>query len=338
VFFFITRIDFDFRPNQVIDVYTTNYPLKFMIEQLGDDSVRVKSIYETFEPISETIEGENGLEMEVINFDYIPTNSREYVLDQETAEEIITSDLFLYSGYNLEIKYLSLLLSIDGVDKLDIRDASLKIQKYDYNNYEEVEIQVVKEQDGVPITYSIIMNDYYYSDMKFNPNIWHDPINMLQMAVTTRDILKEKLPTKVEIIDENFAEYKKDILRYDSKLQDVIDSGRNKLIIVDRPFLAHMQRYGLEQIAFADMFNTSIITEKDFGEIYRIMQYYGIEYLVTDDTSDMSPMFEQFATAYGYEVITIHNLDILPKDDYENGESYFTILNRDLEALEKVLK
>jgi|GEM_PF-2431192 len=350
VFFLITYIDFDYRPSQVINIYTTNYPLKYMVETLGGDSVSVKSLYEHFEPKNETIVDEStaeesndstedsGLETVVTKYTYIPTKAVNFVLDGATADLIAQSDLYLYSGYSLEKKHIATLLAADGVDYLDIRDATHSLQKIDYNKTEPIEIQSTSYEGEVPISYTINVNDYLYKDMLTNPNVWADPINMLQMAATTKDILKSKLPTKTEIINENFDKFKGNILRYDSKLQQTIDNGRNNIVIVDRPFLAHLQRYGLEQINFANMFSYNIIDESDFEDIYNIMQHYEITKVLTDDPEDMTTMFKLFIEKYDLELVSIHALDILPVDDYENGEDFFTIVNTEVSKLEELLR
>ncbi len=338
VFFFITTIDFNYRPNQVIDVYTTNYPLKYMVEVLGDESVNVHSIYETFVPEVKVEVDEEGLEKEIITYDYQVVNSIDFELTNDMTKSILNSDLFLYSGYNFEGKFLTSMLHKEEIDFLDVRDTTLRIQKIDYNLTDVIEIQVTSIEEGVPISYVIELNDFLYEDLKVNPAVWHDPMNLLKMAIITRDVLIEKLPTKAEIIRENFDTYKGNLLRYDSRLQDVIDEGRNNLVIVDRPFLAHMQRYGLQQIAFADMYSFNRVDESDLEHIYNIMTYYEIDYVITDDIEHMSPMFRKFAETYNVDILEIHNLDILPKEDYDNGESFFTIVYEDLLTLEEALR
>ena len=85
------------------------------------------------------------------------------------------------------------------------------------------------------------------------------------------------------------------------------------------------------------MFYKNVIDEDDFEDIYQIMQHYGIEYVVTDGELQ-SEGFKKFVALYNIEVLYLHNLDILPKDDYSNGETYFTIVNKDLKILEELLK
>jgi len=337
LFFVVTKVDFQYKPNQVVSVYTTNYPLRFLIEELGGDSVRVNSIYEEFKAEKSVTVDEFGLQTEKVTYDYIPTTSYEFGMTQRLMDEIIKSDLYIYNGYSYETKYLGVLSNLEGIDLLDIRDVAYNIHKINPQPVEEEEIVVSMISNDLSLDYTIDVDKYLYGDIGLNPNVWQDPINLLQMAVDVRDILKEKLPTKTEIIDQNFNDYKGEILKYDSKLQKTIANGRNNLVIVDRPFLAHLKKYNLKQIPFSDMFYKNVINEDDFEDIYQIMKHYGINYVVTDGELQ-SEGFNKFVALYNIEVLYLHNLDVLPKDDYSNGETYFTIVNKDLKILEELLK
>ena len=62
-----------------------------------------------------------------------------------------------------------------------------------------------------------------------------------------------------------------------------------------------------------------------------------IEYIVFEQNVS-SNLTEVVQKEVGAEAVQMHNLGVLTQEDIDNGETYFTLMERNLEVLETILK
>ncbi len=298
--------------NEKATVTTTNYAVKYLVEQLAGERVDVE---------------------------YISTDAfiQRANLVQNYKEILSRTTLFLYIG-ELE-PYIDVYPEIFTNYKFDAINLASLSAIYDFKRY-----TTVSAGNGVFIVQE---SDYYDSELfdavdlyHKDPYIWLDPIAMSSMASTIKDWLCSYYPEDTLIFENNFHNLQQNFVRMDAEYQELKKLNNIKIVTVTCSFGNWQKLYGVQVYPLILSKYGALPTEEQLKYIEDTIKDEDVKYIVYDDTlpSDMQKLYERVKEDLSLETIELSSLSRLSPADIEKNKSYTTKMYENLTNLEKAFK
>lgn len=281
-----------------ITVFTTIYPIEFIVDEIGGEVIQIKSVYPP------------GVDAHT----YEPTT--------KDMTEIAMSDAFIYFGPSMEgfVASASEALEGENVQLISLEQYDELFQSPQLSNGEEEEAVVTTAAD------------------ERNPHVWIDPLRMMTMT----EIITEKLIELAPHRESLFKENKNNLIVRFQKLEDsfkqmTAEKKKKYMIVPHAAYSYWEERYGIEEIAISGLSPSEEPSQKYLTEIIETATEYDINYLFYEQNTP-DKLIEVIKDEIDAEMYTIHNLAVLTEEDIENEENYFTLMERNIEVLEKVFE
>jgi zinc transport system substrate-binding protein len=282
----------------ILNVYTTVYPLQYFTEAIGGEYVNVETVY--------------------------PPGTDEHSFDpsQKDIVKMAESDLFFYIGYNLEgfVTKAEPILSKEGVTTVAVGETvHLDEDEHAHEN------EHVHEEDG-------------HDHGGVNPHLWLDPIYSIEMAKSIKDELTKQMPEQKGYFDSRFNELSEKLKALDEKFSTTIESGRTKKIIVSHSAYGYWEeRYGLEQIGVTGLTSSNEPSQKELGKIVTMADKENLHYVIFEQNIS-SKLTEIIQKEMGAKSLELHNLSVLTDKDIEAGDDYFSLMEKNIKTLQTALQ
>lgn len=277
--------------NYIVEIYTSLYPLQYVTEKIGGNTVTVHSI--------------------------LPPGADAHTYEP-TSKEIISiakGDLFFYLGAGMEAYAETVAQSLASQDVRLIEIG------------EDKTLFIKDEHDH---------DEHEHSDL--DPHIWLDPIRLAQIAEIVKDELITINPDAEEIYEDNYQVLIVELDALDQSFQDMINKKENKHILVSHAAYGYWEdKYGIEQISVNGLSSSSEPSQKELTNIIHQTKEYNLKYILFEENTS-SRVSEIIQDEIGAEAAIIHNLEVLTEDDIKNNEDYLSIMQSNLETLDKVLQ
>lgn len=254
-----------------------------------------------------------------------------------TAGDLIkiqNADLFVYIGGEMEKWSDKVLESMDSTGKeiICISDFVEKMEEKEVDGAEEEDHEHEEEHDD--------SEEHEHEEGAFDEHIWTSPANAIKMV--------NALENAMEIIDkENAVTYKKNaddyisqIKEVDKKIQDVVDNKvRDRLVFADKmPMQYFMEYYGLEASAAFDGCSTE--TDPSAKTIAYLQNKIKEENIPVVLYIELNPgrVAQTIANETGAEAMQINSLHNVSLEDFNNGETWVSLMSKNVEVLRKALQ
>ena len=252
---------------------------------------------------------------------------------EPTAKDMITilnnSDIFLYTGTNLEPWTDKIVSSIDGTECRAI-DISKNIELITIEEFEESHInsEIIYEEHEE--------HNHNHHEEIYDGHIWLSPKNAIIMI---DNILEEfcKIDSEnSEYYKKNAEKYKSQILQLDTKIREIVEKSERKEIAVGGEFAYSylVEEYGLNFVTVytncgegEDPSITKVKSVIDYINNHKIPAVYYEELSV----GTVAKMIAEETEAEPLVLYSIHNGN--PEED-----TYVSLMNKNIENLEKGLK
>ena len=178
-----------------------------------------------------------------------------------------------------------------------------------------------------------------HEGVEFDEHIWTSPKNAVQMVWAVEEALCAALPESEAAFRANADAYAAEIERIDAELTAIVEGGvRRELVFADRfPFLYLAHDYGLEvHAAFASCTAETEPSAQTLVELIQIIESDGIPAVYTIEMST-GAIARTIAEETGVEILTLHSMQTVTQQEFDAGETYVTLMERNLEALRKGL-
>lgn len=171
--------------------------------------------------------------------------------------------------------------------------------------------------------------------LDFDEHIWLSPKNAQKMV----DSILEKV---LELDKENAEFYKHNAKKYKRSLQ-ILDEGfdsinkQKPIIVADRfPFGYLLHDYSLNFLAAINGCTSD--SEPTVNTMKFLMDTIKAQKIDTVFTIEFSPMTvaKRLQKECGVKIKTLYSMQSISKSDFENGESYISLMNKNLELLKEV--
>ena len=246
-----------------------------------------------------------------------------------TAGDLIkiqNADLFVYVGGEMEKWADKVLESTDsnGKEIICISDFVEKMEE--------------KEVDGAEDEHHD--EEHEHEEGAFDEHIWTSPANAIKMVNALEEAMEK-------IDNENAATYKKNADEYinqinevDKKIQAVVDNKvRNRLVFADKmPMQYFMEYYGLEASAAFDGCSTE--TDPSAKTIAYLQNKIKEEHIPVVLYIELNPgkVAQTIANETGAEAMQINSLHNVSLEDFNNGETWVSLMSKNVEVLKKALQ
>lgn len=168
-----------------------------------------------------------------------------------------------------------------------------------------------------------------------DPHIWFDPLRMIDVAEILKDEMVTLFPEQAHVIEENYASLTDELIELDEQYTDLFYGKTTKKMVVSHAAYGYWEeRYGVEQIAISGISATEEPSQKELAQLIERATEEQIEFIFFEqNTSNKVASIVQ--DHMGAEPLYIHNLEVLMEEDIDRGEDYFSIMQANLDVLDR---
>lgn len=299
-------------------VYTTVYPLQYIINGIAGDTVEVKRV-----PGS-TNSGHN---------DELHWTGKEII-------DMLKSDLLIYvdGGYDNYIANSIDSVFNDGDVKLFNLSENIMYNEVCYSHEHNHDDE--DEEHDEPLVDPISMcEENMLSD---DPHFWLDPGKMADAAEVIKDQLIEAFPENTELYESNYVALKALLDTLDEDFNTLLSVATKPIITTNMLFNYWHSSYELEIISLsADAHNSEVVPSEVIEFVHEAVEHE-IHYILYEANTNsptgdlvLEQLLLEDATATSAE---LHSLANLTTEQEENGVTYLTLMYENLSILEEALK
>lgn len=175
--------------------------------------------------------------------------------------------------------------------------------------------------------------------IEYDEHIWTSPVNAIAMVKFLAQRLSEIDPERSQTYLANSDAYCAEIADLDAQFAETVrNAARTELIFADRfPFLYFAKEYGLEwHAAFDSCSSESEPSAKTMMELIDRVRADGIPAIYTIELSS-GKTAATIAAETGAKILTFHSVQNLSEADFTAGETYVSLMQRNVEALREGL-
>ena len=174
---------------------------------------------------------------------------------------------------------------------------------------------------------------------EIDEHVWTSPKNAEKIVERITDLLCEADEAHAAEYQTNAADYEQQLEELDQEFRDVVDhSERNLLIFGDRfPFRYFADEYGLDY--YAAFSGCASDTEPSAATMAFLINKVKEEQVPTVLKMELSNdnISKAIAEAAGTDVKVFYSCHNLTAEEFENGETYLSMIKKNVETLKEVL-
>ena len=313
--------------NKKISVVATIFPQYDFVRQIAGDDVELKMLLKpgeethSYEPTPQDmiaiqnsdlfiyVGGENDAWVEDI-LESMPDNGRttlKLVDCVDTVEEEHVEGMKEERGHDH-----------DDHDNHDEDDAEHEEDETDHEEHGQEEIHSVHEIDE---------------------HVWTSPLNAIKIVEQIKEELCEIDPENTSDYEENAEAYVAQLNEFDREFQDVVDHSKRKLMIFgDRfPFRYFAEEYGLDY--YAAFSGCASDTEPSAATMAFLINKVRDENIKTVLKMELSNenIAKAIAEATNADVKEFYSCHNLTAEQFADGETYLSLMEKNVETLREVL-
>ncbi|MCE4971872.1 zinc ABC transporter substrate-binding protein [Staphylococcus chromogenes] len=283
-----------------LEVKTTVYPLKSFAQQIGGKYVDVESVYP------------NGVDPHT----YDPS--------QKQMVDIGKSDLFVYTGDNLDPIAKKIAKAINDKDKTLSLEASLD-KNNDLLKGEEHE----HEHDHG--------EEHEHHHGKYDPHIWLDPVISQKFAKEIKDELVEKDSEHKGYYEDNYKKLVKDLKGIDKDMKQAVKGNEGKTVYISHDSIGYLaDRYNFEQEGVQNM-NAEEPSQKDLTNIVKQIKKDNVKHILVEENVS-NKVTDTVRKETDAKTIKFYNMGSHTKQQDDDKNSYQSFMKENVKAIEKALK
>lgn len=300
-----------------LTLYASTYPLSEFSQRIGGEKVNVKSI---LPPGADA-------------HDYEPT-ARQML-------EITRADIFVYNGAGFELWIHKLLKALEGDHQLTIVNTTegmdLLAADDDHHHHDHSHGFFSSAWGKVRSLFGH-HHHHHHDHGPDDPHVWLDPTLALQQAQKIHDTLIQLQPEHAPFFSLNFQHLKDELLELDRQYTESLRDLTNRHFVVPHKAFSYLaERYDLEQIAIAGVHPGSEPSQREVMAIIDFLRANDIGY-VFFETTVSNRVAQTIATETGAQTLVLNPIENLRREDLAAGQTYFSLMRKNLENLLIALK
>lgn len=298
--------------DEKLKVYTTIYPIQFFAEQIGAEFV------------------------EVTNIIPVGSDAHTYEPTAKTMTEITSGDLFIYNGAGIE-GFVDSLLPILEKENIEVIKAveGINLNDSDHEHHDHDELGHSHDEHDESGHHDD-EHEHYHGEK--DPHVWLDPILAIEMAENIKNSFVAKMPDHAQIFENNFAALKSELEAIDQEFVTMLKSVSKDQFIVSHAGYGYWEsRYGIKQLPVAGLSPTNEPSVKQIEALIDTAKTIGAKYIAFEKNMTVK-VAETVQKEANLEVIYLYNIESLTEENMRNGENYFDLMRKNIEALQQLLQ
>lgn len=173
----------------------------------------------------------------------------------------------------------------------------------------------------------------------YDEHIWTSPKKAVIMVQTISDKLCEIFPDKADIFSENTEAYLMKLSALDASLTEIVKNAkRDTVVFADRfPFYHLTNDYGINYIApYAGCTDMTEPSVSDVTDLISRIKNDGIKTVFVTPFGN-GKLAKTVCDETGSEILTLHPISNITREEQQNKETYISIMEKNLEALKNAL-
>ena len=262
-----------------------------------------------------------------VNIEYLLKPGVELHGYDPTAQDIIkmsNADLVIYVGTTLENWMEKVKPTIE---QADAKVVSL-VDMIELLHHEEIDGAQEDEHEG---------EEHHH---EFDEHVWTSPANAIIIVENLVIELSNLLPEYADFFSANGQAYIAQIRDVQAQIQEIVDNKvRDRLIFGDKmPMAYFIHEYGLQvSAAFAGCSTETEPSEATIANLINKVKEYKVPVVlyVEMSTGKVAKTIADEAGVTAIQIQTMHNVS---KEDFNNGETYVSLMIRNLSVLKAALQ
>lgn len=171
-----------------------------------------------------------------------------------------------------------------------------------------------------------------------DPHVWLDPMNAKIEMANIRDALIQADPAGKDAYEANYAKYASDLDALDAEYRAALSGFTNRDVVVAHAAYGYLcKAYGLNQVAIEGLTPDSEPDPARVAEIIDFAKQHALKVIFFEELT--SPrVAESIASAVGAKTSVLSPLEGLTQEETAAGDEYFSVMRRNLAALEAALQ
>lgn len=233
---------------------------------------------------------------------------------------------------------------ITRINKSDVflylnEDMETWIEKFSKN----VEVDTVSTSEGIPLMAMEEEEDHHSHEghhHHMDPHIWLDPLLYIKVAENITREFEKRDPENAQYYRKNFTDYEKELKKLDDDIAKTLSKTTHKQIIYAGHFSFgyFTRRYGLDYVTvYKNLSPNANISPKDLKKVIEVVETSGQSYIFQEALVN-SKTAKLISNETGVEVLMLHQLGGVTREDLKKNRSYLIIMRENLKNLKKGLE
>ena len=290
-----------------------------------DDKIQAVATFYPMYEFTKAVLGDTG-EVELL----IPagTEPHDYEPSAKDIATISDADVFVYNSEtfetwveNVEDNLSDKNLVIEAADEIELLDFTGDEEDHDHEGEDH---DHEAEED----------HDHGGKD----PHVWTDPVMSKSLVTEIAKELSERYPEQKATFEKNAADYTEKLDALDEAYRSAFANAKNKTFLVQHAafgYLAH--QYGLTQESIAGLSPDQEPTPARLAELKHYAEDHHVAVIYFEENAN-SKVAETLATETGIKLMVLNPLESLTNEQMEAGETYLSVMEDNLTALQASIK
>ena len=175
-------------------------------------------------------------------------------------------------------------------------------------------------------------------DIDPDPHWWLDPLGAVEHVRAIRIGLAHVDLASALVYARNAESLIEDLERLHDRFVLGLSTCRLRQFVATHAAFGHLaKRYGLEQVAISGLSPEAEPSPDDLAALVDTVAELGVKYVMAEPIVD-SRLAETLAAEVGASLLTLHPLENLTVDEAERGETYFSLMEKNLSSLATALE
>ena len=310
-----------------IKVVATIFPVYDFLREIGGDKIDLTMLMtpgaetHSYEPTPKDMTTVSNADF----FAYVGGDSDEWV------------DKILDGNKNDKMKVVTLMDCVKTVDEEHVEGME---EEHDHDHDEDVDGKDDSDKDkDEHDEHDEHDHNHDGDEPEQDEHVWTSPKNAIEIVKKLTSELSKVDPDNANYYKENSKNYIKKLENLDKKFEDVVKNGKRKEIIFgDRfPFRYFVDRYGLKY--YAAFPGCSTDTEASASTVAFLTNKVKEDKIPVIFHIELSnnKIAKSIAEATGAKMLQLNAVHNVTKEDFEKGETYLSLMEKNLKPLEEAL-
>lgn len=267
-------------------------------------------------------------------------DSHSYEPSAKDLATIKNADVFIYIGGEME-KWVDKVLETDTINEekttlIHVVDSVDTIEEMEVDGAEEEEHHHDEEHDSDDHE----AGEHEHEDGAFDEHIWTSPANAIKMVQYLGEKYASLDEENAEIYRKNALNYVEKIKEVQSKIQSIVDNKKRDILIFGdkMPMQYFMNEYDLRvSAAFSGCSTETEPSAKTITYLVNKVKEENVPVVLYIELST-GKTATSIASETGAKAMQIQTLHNVSKQDFDNGETYVSLMTRNLDVLKEALQ